>query len=217
MKMISLNLYHSTRLSITTPSAISMIGTTCTKLVQLKEGFDQVSLFIQVQNCRAFALPDLDQSNSFVRDTLKDWVHTIVSEFGFDAIRCDTVPEVPKDFWHEYAESAGVYSIGEAFSADVGFVASFQGSVDALLNYPLYFALKNVFMVHQRDMREISIAFKLNRNEFSDTTILGNFADNHDNERFLHFNSDWNALKNALTLVMFAEVCLWLTMNGAHQ
>lgn len=58
----------------------------------------------------------------------------------------DTTPEVPKDFWLEYAASAGVYQIGEVFNGDIGYVAGYQGeALDATLNYPLYFTLKDVF------------------------------------------------------------------------
>jgi alpha-amylase len=34
---------------------------------------------------------------------LKTWVKNQVDTYGFDGIRIDTVPEVPKDFWEEYA------------------------------------------------------------------------------------------------------------------
>jgi len=54
-------------------------------------------------------LPDLDQSNDYVRSYLKNWVKGIVDKYGFDGIRIDTIPEVPKDFWSEYGQSAGVF------------------------------------------------------------------------------------------------------------
>lgn len=62
-----------------------------------------------VENCRLAGLPDLNQSNSYVRQYLKDWVKGIVQEYGFDGIRIDTVPEVPKDFWSEYGQASGVF------------------------------------------------------------------------------------------------------------
>jgi alpha-amylase len=36
-------------------------------------------------------------------------VKDVVQKFNFDGIRIDTVPHVKKDFWKEYAASAGVY------------------------------------------------------------------------------------------------------------
>lgn len=63
----------------------------------------------EVEDCRLAFLPDLDQSNDYVRNYLKDWVKNLVNDFGFDGIRIDTIPEVPKEFWSEYGESAGVF------------------------------------------------------------------------------------------------------------
>ena len=41
------------------------------------------------------------------------------------AIRVDTVPEVPKEFWQEYTQAAGVYSIGEVFHSDRNYIARY--------------------------------------------------------------------------------------------
>ena len=56
----------------------------------------------QVENCRLARLPDLNQENSYVRGYLKDWIRNLVQKYGFDGIRIDTIPEVPKNFWAEY-------------------------------------------------------------------------------------------------------------------
>lgn len=156
--------------------------------------------------CRLSNLPDLDQSNSFVRSTLKRWVHDTVQTYGFDGIRIDSVPEVPKDFWTEYTQSAGVYSVGEIFNGDLRYVSGYQGSaVDGTLNYPMYYKLKNAFQEKQT-MRNIHDGVTQNLALFKDVSVLGNFVDNHDNERFLSENKDWNVLKNALAYIIFAEV-----------
>jgi alpha-amylase len=55
-----------------------------------------------VENCRLARLPDLNQENSYVRGYLKDWIRNLVQKYGFDGIRIDTIPEVPKNFWAEY-------------------------------------------------------------------------------------------------------------------
>ena len=154
--------------------------------------------------CRLANLPDLDQSNGFVHSTLTKWVHDTVQEYGFDGIRIDTVPEVSKDFWSDYTRSAGVYSVGEVFNGNPGYVAGYQGSVAATLNYPMYFKLKNAFQDRQ-SMKNIHDGVEQN-SVFPDVSILGNFLDNHDNNRFLSANRDWNVLKNALAYVIFAEV-----------
>ena len=155
--------------------------------------------------CRLANLPDLDQSNPFVRQTLKQWISNTVQTYGFDGIRIDTVPEVPKDFWSEYTQSAGVYSVGEVFNGDPRYVSGYQGPVAATLNYPMFYKLANAFQ-HKQTMRNIHDGVTANENLFKDVSILGNFLDNHDNSRFLNTNHDWNALKNGLAYILFAEV-----------
>ena len=161
---------------------------------------------LQVENCRLSGLPDLDQSHDFVRSTLKDWVRETVSTYGLDGIRIDTVPEVPKDFWKEYGEAAGVYQLGEALNGDPYYLAGYQGSLDAVFNYKMYYSLKDAFGQSRKTMRNIHDGIEVSRNAFSDVSVLGNFVDNHDNDRFLHNNDDWSVLKNALAYVIFAEV-----------
>lgn len=63
----------------------------------------------EVENCWLAGLADLDQSNTYVRQYLKDWVKNTVTKYDFDGIRIDTIPEVPKDFWSEYTAAAGVF------------------------------------------------------------------------------------------------------------
>ena len=62
---------------------------------------------------------------------------------------------MPKWFWSQYKQSAKVFSIGEVFNEDVDYVAGYQGSLDALLNYPMYYNLITAFQ-EQQSMRAIS-------------------------------------------------------------
>ena len=68
-----------------------------------------------------------------------------MAKYSFDGIRIDTIPEVPKDFWAEYAQSAGVFQMGECFNGNSNYVAGYQGHVDGLFNYPMYYSIKDVF------------------------------------------------------------------------
>ena len=143
----------------------------------------------EVEHCRLANLPDLRQDeNQWVADTLTSWVHDIIQEYDIDGIRVDTVPEVSKDFWRKFAEAAGVYQVGEVFNGDIGYVSGYQGSLDAVLNYPMYFTLKDVFQGKQSmyNLRNTLLAEKV----FPDRSILGMFIDNHDNSRFLCFHGD---------------------------
>jgi alpha-amylase len=68
-----------------------------------------------------------------------------VKEFDFDGIRIDTIPEVPKDFWKEYGDSAGVFQMGECFNGDPAYVGPYQQVLTGLFNYPMYYTIKDVF------------------------------------------------------------------------
>ena len=98
-----------------------------------------------VENCWLSGLPDLDQSNDFVRSYLKKWISGTVSKFDFDGIRIDTVPHVPKDFWTEYGEAAGVFQMGEVFNGDPAYAGDYQNYVTSLFNYPMFFTIRDVF------------------------------------------------------------------------
>ena len=154
--------------------------------------------------CRLANLPDLNQTNTFVSSTLTSWIHNTVTEYDFDGVRVDTTPEVAKSFWYEYSKSAGVYTMGEVFNGDPSYVSGYQGPLDATLNYPMYYKLKNAFQEGQT-MRNIHDGATQN-SVFPDVSVLGNFLDNHDNTRFLSNNGDTVVLKNALAYIVFAEV-----------
>jgi alpha-amylase len=100
----------------------------------------------RVENCRLANLPDLAQENSFVRQFLLNWVQNLVQKYKIDGLRIDTVPEVPQDFWKEFATSAGVYTVGECYDGRPDYVASYQGKLDGLFNYPLFFKQNDVYV-----------------------------------------------------------------------
>ena len=90
------------------------------------------------------------------------------------------------------------------FNGDPKYVSGYQGAEDATLNYPMYYKLKNAFQSRQT-MRNIHDGVQQN-SVFRDTSVLGNFLDNHDNPRFLSANGDTTVLMNALTYVIFGQV-----------
>lgn len=68
-----------------------------------------------------------------------------MKKYGFDGIRIDTIPEVPKNFWSEYGQSAGVFQMGEVFNGNDAYVGDYQKHVTGLFNYPMYFTIRDVF------------------------------------------------------------------------
>ena len=155
-----------------------------------------------IEHCRLEGLADLDQDHPYVRATLLAWVHDVVRNYSFDGLRVDTTPEVKPAFWREWQASAGVYAVGEVFNADVAYVASFQhAALDATLSYPLFFTLRSCFALNTSLARLVDLYAQYSTH-FADPSVLGTFADNHDNARFLALTNDSSLYLNALTYTL---------------
>ena len=105
--------------------------------------------------------------------------------YGFDGIRIDTVPEVPKDSWAEFAAASGVFQMGEVFNGNDAYVGPYQNYLSGLFNYPMYYTIRDVF-ISQQSMNNIPGRLSNNLQNFGDVYALGLFIDNHYNKRFLN-------------------------------
>jgi len=158
----------------------------------------------EVEHCRLSNLPDLNQDNEFVRSTLKKWIKDTVTNYDIDGIRIDTVPEVKREFWSEYTKEAGCYAVGEVFNSNIDYLSSYQPQVPALLNYPIFFGARDIWM-NGASMYNIREVINEENQKFQDATILGTFMDNHDNNRFLHDHSDLKSFQNALVVALYMQ------------
>eukprot|EP01106_Pelomyxa_sp_JSP_P018331 TRINITY_DN82_c0_g1_i5.p1 TRINITY_DN82_c0_g1~~TRINITY_DN82_c0_g1_i5.p1 ORF type:complete len:363 (-),score=35.91 TRINITY_DN82_c0_g1_i5:581-1669(-) len=157
----------------------------------------------QVEHCRLSGLPDLNQSNSYVSSTLNSWISSLMSTYGFDGVRVDTVPEVEKTFWSGFQSAIGAYAVGEVYDSRVSYVAGYQGVLNGVLSYPMYFTLTGVFEYYN-SMYNIESQVKSYASSFSDLNVLGNFMDNHDQKRFLNVQKDYWLYKNALIYNLYS-------------
>jgi len=157
----------------------------------------------EVQQCRLAGLPDLDQSNPFVRNSLLTWIRDLVQNYTFDGIRIDTVPEVEPGFWVDFVKAANTYAIGEVFSDLSCCVDHQKQALPAVLSYPLYFTMRNVFQ-QSRSMRELESTFFSYQSQFPDVNLLGTFIDNHDNARFLSGTNDYKLYENAIAYTLLS-------------
>jgi alpha-amylase len=105
------------------------------------------------------------------------------------------------DFWSEYGQAAGVFQIGENFNGNSAYVGPYQQHLDSLLNYPMYFTIKDCFMGGQ-SMRKIGERYDEEGSHFKDIDALGLFVDNHDNARFLNSHNDITNFKSALAFAL---------------
>jgi glycosidase len=105
-------------------------------------------------------LPDLNQDDEEVRRYLIQntlwWLGTV----GFDAVRMDTLPHVPRAFWRDWssaihAEYPQVNILGELFDGDPALLAYFQRGrvgqdqidtgIDTVYDFALHYAIRDAF------------------------------------------------------------------------
>ena len=137
------------------------------------------------------ALADLNTDNPYVVNYLNGWIHDLVINYSVDAVRLDSARAIKQSFWPDFVDSAGVYNTGEIFDANVTYVASFQSNASLNpLNYPTYLALIPAFNGSKVDLSGfIDVVHEVQGN-FTDTSLLPMFANNHDNPRFANITSD---------------------------
>lgn len=109
----------------------------------------------RIENCRLCGLPDLNTESEQVKQIFFSWIgDDVIAKYGFDGLRIDTVRHVNMRFWEElnlYLNDAPVILMGEVFDGNSRHVAEYQtrGGFDGMLNFPLYYALQNVFIKRQ--------------------------------------------------------------------
>ena len=142
-------------------------------------------------------LPDLNQNDPEVaRYEIQNAIWW-VGETGFDGIREDTMPYVPRDFWTKWnmaitKEFPKVNAVGEVNNGDVGIVSYFQGGrtlagVDtkmySLFDYPMFYPARRVFA--QGSSFEDLVSEEAHDWLYPDPNVLLTFLGNHDVNRFM--------------------------------
>jgi len=141
--------------------------------------------------------------------TLINWIKSFVSKYNIDGIRIDTVPEVPKWFWKQFADASGVYQVGEVFDGRLDYVSDYQNCcLDGVLNYPLFFAMRDVFN-YNKSMNQLESTLQAINKYFHNPSVLGVFVNNHDNWRFLSKNSNNARFKNALAFSILTGILIF--------
>ncbi|MFK4343080.1 MULTISPECIES: family 14 glycosylhydrolase [unclassified Paenibacillus] len=158
----------------------------------------------KIENGDVAGLDDLNQDNPATANELKNWIKWLLNESGVDGLRVDTAKHVPKGFLKDFDQAANTFTIGEIFSGDPAYVGDYTRYLDAALDFPMYYTIKDVFGRDQ-SMTKIKERYSDDRH-YRDTQTNGVFIDNHDVKRFLNeasgkpgASSDkWPQLKAAL-------------------
>jgi glycosidase len=136
-----------------------------------------------VENGDVAGLDDLNQDNPAVATELKNWINWLRTQTGVDGLRVDTAKHAPKWFWRDFDTAANTFTIGEVYNGDPAYVADYSNYFDAVLDFPLYYTINNVFA---RDQSMWQINSRFNDDwRYKSKFTNGVFIDNHDVHRFL--------------------------------
>ncbi|MET0625670.1 MAG: alpha-amylase family glycosyl hydrolase [Pyrinomonadaceae bacterium] len=161
-------------------------------------------------------LPDLNQDDEEVRRYLIQntlwWLGTV----GFDAVRMDTLPHVPRHFWRDWTgaikrEYPNVNVLGELFDGDPALLAYFQKGraghdgidtgIDTVYDFALFYAVRDAFA---RGQPVSKLAQVLSHDHlYPRPEVLVPFLGVHDMQRFMNEEgATVEGLKLAQTFIM---------------
>jgi glycosidase len=162
---------------------------------------------VELVNRDVHGLPDLAQERDDVYAYLLQASLRWVEEVRPDGFRLDAVKHVPLGFWARYndavREKAGpqFLMLGEMLDGDAATLARTQrdGKFGAMFDFPLYFALVDVFCRDQSPMK-IGAALSGDRT-YADPDSLVTLLDNHDLPRVAtDCGGDLDKVRRALTV-----------------
>jgi glycosidase len=161
-------------------------------------------------------LPDLNQDDPEVERYLIQNTLWWIGIVGFDAIREDTLPYVPRRFWRDWTAAIKhqyprLNVVGEVFDADPALTSFFQGGkprfdgvdsgVDSVFDFPLLYPLRRAF-AEGKPLQQAA-ATLAHDYLYQDPSLLVTFIGNHDMPRFMNEpRASLAGLKLALTFIM---------------
>ncbi|OLL24906.1 Alpha-amylase 1 [Neolecta irregularis DAH-3] len=155
----------------------------------------------QIEQCwlegTIVSLADLRFEDTDVAGPLKQWAQNAISTYGFDGLRIDAAKHVSKEFLSSYRASVDVFTIGEVYSADIDYLASYQRYLDSNHDFATQqLVILGAFAFSGADMSAAMSKISQIQAAFPDPSLMNTFSENHDMYRFASINSDVNANKN---------------------
>ncbi|KAI0365853.1 glycoside hydrolase family 13 protein [Pilatotrama ljubarskyi] len=145
-------------------------------------------------------LVDLNTEDDNIVSTMNKWISTLVSDYSVDGVRIDTVKHVRKDFWPDFAKSAGVFTIGEVLDNRTDYVAAYTQVLDSVLDYPTWFPLVAAFQTTSGNLSALAATVQQSQSSYKNGQFMtGSFLENHDQPRFPSLCQDNALIKNAIT------------------
>ncbi|CEL58004.1 GH13 alpha-amylase precursor [Rhizoctonia solani AG-1 IB] len=164
----------------------------------------------QVEQCwlgdNNVALVDINTESENVVNTYNAWIKNLTSFYNIDGIRIDTVKHVRKDFWPAFVKNSGVFSIGEVLSNETDYTGDYTNYMDAVLDYPSWFAITQAFASTTGNIALIAQNIPETQKYFKNGGIsTGAFLENHDQPRFQSWTTDLSLVKNAMAYTFVTD------------
>ena len=163
---------------------------------------------VQLTDRQVHGLPDLNQDNPEVYDYLLGAAKKWLALPNITGYRLDAVKHVKIDFWKKFnaalaAQKPNMMLLGEYFDGDPRKVDEIHknGKFTHLFDFPLAFALRDVFCDH----KSLDYLANILPNDllYADPKKMVTFIDNHDMPRFISTcQGDVDAMRRALTVMM---------------
>ncbi len=161
-------------------------------------------------------LPDINQNDPEAEKYLIQNTLWWIANTGFDSVRMDTLPHVPRKFWEKWmtalkTEFPKVNVLGELYDGDPALLAYFQGGrrgadgvdtrIDTLYDYALFYPIRNAFAKGE-PVRGVSNMLAHDW-LYPSSRVLVTFLGLHDMERFMNEKgATAEGLKMAQTFLM---------------
>ena len=150
-------------------------------------------------------LPDLRTEDTAVQQGFQAWISQLVSEFSIDGLRLDSAMQTNQAFWPGFVSAAGVYAIGEVLDGNPTTLCAWQNYMPGMLNYAAYYWIIRAFSANTATMTELANNIQWLSGTCQDTTLLGNFLENHDQARFPSMTTDAGLTKNAIAFTVLND------------
>ncbi|KAI9819517.1 MAG: hypothetical protein M1827_006965 [Pycnora praestabilis] len=162
-----------------------------------------------IENCwegdNIVSLPDLRTEDPVVASMWGNWITGLVANYSIDGLRIDSAREVNQDFFPTFATAAGVFCTGEVDDGDPAITCPYQNYLDSVLNYPMFYPLTDAFSSNSGSMSDLVNQINDVKSSCKDSTLLGSFSENHDNQRFANRTSDLSLAKNVIAFTILAD------------
>ncbi|GME23708.1 hypothetical protein GTA08_BOTSDO13705 [Neofusicoccum parvum] len=162
------------------------------------------------QNCwlgnDLLSLPDVDTENEDIVDYFEKWGTNVIDTYNVDGFRVDAVKHVPKTFWNDFESVVNTYTIGEDFTSQTEYICNYMtNAVSAVLNYPMWYSIIDVFKNSTRPVSQLAFAVDDLDTTCHDPTLMGVFTENHDVARLHEMTDDMSHLKNAIVFALLGD------------